>query len=218
MEIKGVFPVFQTPYLENELIDWETLEKEIDWLLVNGADGVVMAMVSEVLRLDRDERRQMVEAVVKYSAGRGAVIISVGAESSRIAEENTRHAEASGAQAVMAIPPVSIAVGEAQLIAYYHRIVNSCKIPVVVQDASGYDIRPISIAIQDQRPKSSAPETHFSGPSEFSSSPKPPRSARGCRNSAMRPLDEPAFSKAPAVSLCWIAFVAASWALCQEPT
>ena len=47
----GVLPVFQTPFLDDESIDEATLEAEIAWLLDAGADGVVMAMVSEVLRL-----------------------------------------------------------------------------------------------------------------------------------------------------------------------
>lgn len=157
-KLKGVFPVFQTPYEENESIDWKTLEIEIDWLFTNGANGIVMAMVSEVLRLDRDERRQMVEHVVKFAANRGPVIISVGAESSYIAEENSRHAEANGASALMAIPPISIATSESQLVGYYHRIINACRLPVVVQDASGYVGRPMSISMQAQLLEAFGPE------------------------------------------------------------
>ena len=56
--LTGVFPVFQTPYHDDETIDAGTLEKEIHWLFDRGADGVVMAMVSEVLRLSTDERNE----------------------------------------------------------------------------------------------------------------------------------------------------------------
>ena len=31
-EISGVLPVFQTPFHEDESIDYETLEQEVDWL------------------------------------------------------------------------------------------------------------------------------------------------------------------------------------------
>ncbi len=48
----------------------------------------------------------------------------------------------------MAIPPVSIAVNEAQLRGYYERILKVVRIPVIVQDASGYVGRPMSIALQ----------------------------------------------------------------------
>jgi 4-hydroxy-tetrahydrodipicolinate synthase len=48
----------------------------------------------------------------------------------------------------MAIPPVSVAVGEDELLRYYERIIRATEIPVVVQDASGYVGRPMSIAMQ----------------------------------------------------------------------
>ena len=147
-DLRGVFPVFQTPYLDDEAIDWATLEREIDWLFNCGANGVVMAMVSEVLRLDQFERQQMAEKVVRFAGERGAVVISVGAESSRVAERNARHAADVGAAALMAIPPVSIATMESQLLDYYERIVRACELPIVVQDASGYVGRPMSIAMQ----------------------------------------------------------------------
>ena len=75
-------------------------------------------------------------------------MISVGAESSFAAVGFARQAEECGATAVMAIPPVSVAAGEAELARYYRRIIESVSIPVVVQDASGYVGRPMSIAMQ----------------------------------------------------------------------
>ncbi len=146
--LRGVLPVFQTPFHEDESIDWATLEKEIHWLLDRGADGVVMAMVSETLRLTEDERRQMAERVCAWMAGRGSVVISVGAESTYAAERLARHAQDCGATAVMAIPPVSVAAGEAELFRYYRRLIESVTIPVVVQDASGYVGRPMPISLQ----------------------------------------------------------------------
>lgn len=147
-ELAGVLPVFQTPYRDDETIDAATLESEINWLYDCGADGIVMAMVSEVLRLDGPERLQLAELACRFGTTRGTVVISVGAESSKAAETYARHAEASGASAVMAIPPVSIGVGEDELVRYYDRIIRATRLPVVVQDASGYVGRLMPIAMQ----------------------------------------------------------------------
>ena len=146
--LAGVLPVFQTPYRDDESIDEQTLEREIGWLYDCGADGIVMAMVSEVLRLDGDERRKLAELACRFGTSRGSVVISVGAESAKVAEAYTKHAEGCGAAAVMAIPPVSVAVGEDELLRYYERIIRATEIPVVVQDASGYVGRPMSIPMQ----------------------------------------------------------------------
>src|SRR5688500_8665345 len=85
-ELRGVLPVFQTPYHADETLDLVTLEQEIAWLYDCGADGIVMAMVSEVLRLASEERESLAEAACKFGRSRGVVIISVGAESSKVAE------------------------------------------------------------------------------------------------------------------------------------
>lgn len=150
--IQGVLPVFQTPFHDDEGIDFETLEREIQFLFDRGADGVVMGMVSETLRLSHDERKALAQAVCQYvrahGRGRGVSIISAGAESTKVAVEFAQHAESVGADAVMVIPPVSVAVGEDELRRYYERIIQAINIPVVVQDASGYVGRPMSIAMQ----------------------------------------------------------------------
>src|SRR5204862_4118708 len=108
-KLAGVLPVFQTPYHADESVDFAILEREIDWLFDRGADGITMAMVSEVLRLSHAERMGVAVAACRAAGGRGPVVVSVGAESSHIAEELARHAESVGAAAVMATPPLGTA-------------------------------------------------------------------------------------------------------------
>ena len=157
-ELRGVLPVFQTPWLEDETLDLNTLEKEIAWLYDCGSNGIVMAMVSETLRLDSEEREQLATAACEFGKSRGVVVISVGAESSKTAERYAKHAESIGADAVMAIPPVSIGIGEAELLAYYTRIIEAIRIPVIVQDASGYVGKPMPIAMQARMLEEFGPE------------------------------------------------------------
>ncbi len=177
VSISGVLPVFQTPYREDETIDEEVLEHEINWLFECGADGLTLAMVSEVLRLSDRERDDLAATVCRLAQGRGSVIISVGAESSRLAEERAHRAEQAGASALMAIPPVSVAVGEEELRGYFTRILRCVSIPLVVQDASGYVGRPMSIAFQAGLLEEFGPERVFF---------KPEASPIGPRLSALR--------------------------------
>ncbi|MGD9722343.1 MAG: dihydrodipicolinate synthase family protein [Pirellulales bacterium] len=144
----GVLCVFQTPYRADETIDYATLDREIQWLFDRGADGIVLAMVSEVLRLSSQERAELATFACRQGAPRGSVVISVGAESSHTAEGYARHAESAGAHAVMAVPPIAVALAEEQLLDYYRRILRAVSIPLIVQDASGYVGRPLSIAMQ----------------------------------------------------------------------
>ncbi|MCY2939403.1 MAG: dihydrodipicolinate synthase family protein [Planctomycetota bacterium] len=136
--LRGVLPVLHTPFTPDGQIDGPSLHREIDWAFATGADGVVVAMVSEILRLGYRRRLDLVTRVCQAIGGRGFSVISVGAESTAEAVEFARHAESLGASAVMAIPPVATALGMVATRDYFATIAGSVSIPLVVQDASGY--------------------------------------------------------------------------------
>lgn len=148
VELAGVLPVFQTPFHDDESLDFATLQREIDWLFDRGANGIVMAMVSETLRLSTDERQTLAEKACRFAGDRGAVVISVGSESSHTAERLARHAADVGATALIAIPPVAIATGDKEQFRYFERLLHAVPLPLIVQDASGYVGRPMSITMQ----------------------------------------------------------------------
>ncbi|SPT51479.1 dihydrodipicolinate synthase family protein [Actinomadura madurae] len=145
---EGVLPVLATPFTADGDIDAATLADEIEWVLAQKVDGVVLGMVSEVLRLSSEERDRLTEATCAAVDGRATVTASVGAESLHTAVRHARHAEASGATALMAIPPLATACDDDELFRYYAGIFDAVGIPVVVQDASGYLGRPLSIELQ----------------------------------------------------------------------
>jgi 4-hydroxy-tetrahydrodipicolinate synthase len=146
--IKGVLAVFQTPFDAKGHIDHATMETQFDWLFANGADGVVFAMVSEVLRLSSEERDEMTALTCELARARGAAVVSVGAEATPVAIRYARHAQDCGADAVMATPPGLHRVEEDELLRYFMDIADSVTLPLIVQDASGYVGAPLSIGLQ----------------------------------------------------------------------
>jgi dihydrodipicolinate synthase/N-acetylneuraminate lyase len=145
--LRGVLPVLSTPFTADDAIDEQALAREVDWLLSCGVDGLTIAMVSEVLRLSDGERRQLTELVVHATAGRVPVVASVGAESTKAAVALAGHARDAGVTAVMAIPPVAVALPDDQTLTYFRSVLAAVDLPVVVQDASGYLGRPLPIAL-----------------------------------------------------------------------
>jgi 4-hydroxy-tetrahydrodipicolinate synthase len=145
--LHGVLPVLQTPFTPDRQIDATVLQREIDWAFDAGADGVVVAMVSEILRLSKRSRCELASLVCQMAGGRGFTVISVGAESAAEAVEFAKQAETLGASAVMAIPPVAASLGSAGTGHYFAKIANSVSIPLVVQDASSYVGAPIDLTV-----------------------------------------------------------------------
>ena len=145
--LAGVLPIVHTPFLDSDEIDQQSLQRQIDWVFQQGANGCCTGMVSELLRLTADERIGLTYRVVEFVRGRGAVVASVGAESTRQALLFAREAQRAGCQAIMAIPPVSAALPVEEVVAYYAALAEAADVPLIVQDASGYVGRPIPIDV-----------------------------------------------------------------------
>jgi 4-hydroxy-tetrahydrodipicolinate synthase len=145
--IAGVLPIAHTPLLESDTIDDASLRRQVDWAFQHGANGCCTGMVSELLRLTTDERVELVRKLVEFAAARGAVVASVGAESTKQALRFAREAEQAGCDALMAIPPVATALPEPEVWDYFQALAESSDLPLIVQDASGYVGRPLDFGL-----------------------------------------------------------------------
>lgn len=145
--IAGVLPIAHTPFLDNDAIDFASLERQIDWAYSVGADGFGTGMVSELLRLTYGERIELTKELGRLNKDRGAFFMGVGAESTAQACEYARVAEAAGASAVMAIPPLSAKLPGNRVRDYFAALADAVTIPIIVQDASGYVGQPIPIPV-----------------------------------------------------------------------
>jgi dihydrodipicolinate synthase/N-acetylneuraminate lyase len=70
-KITGVLPVAHTPFHEDESIDFDSLARQIDWAFGQGIQGCCTGMVSELLRLDHDERVELNRRLAELCRGRG---------------------------------------------------------------------------------------------------------------------------------------------------
>lgn len=147
MKLGGVLTVLQTPLTDNDQIDEEIFEREVEWLITCGVDGVVLAMVSEVLRFSAEERRAQWQVVVRLLRGRIPLVASVGAESTAIATMLSRWALNDGVAALMATPPAALAYLPGEISSYYVAIIESVSCPVLVQDASNYLGQPLDVSL-----------------------------------------------------------------------
>lgn len=180
-QLRGVLPVLQTPFGEHGELDLDTVASEIDWVLDQGVAGVTTGMVSELLRLTESERSALSEVVVGQARRRGALsVISCGSESTRTSIQMAKHAADAGADAVMVNPPLTAVLDAAELLGHFSAVIDAIDIPLVVQDASGYVGRPLSLGLQLQLLERFPDQVYF----------KPEASPIGQRLSKLRDLTE----------------------------
>jgi 4-hydroxy-tetrahydrodipicolinate synthase len=75
--IEGIVPVMLTPFNDANQIDYDGLERLIEWYLAHGADALfAVAQSSEMQFLSLDERRARARVVVRHVNGRVPVVVS----------------------------------------------------------------------------------------------------------------------------------------------
>lgn len=143
-EFKGIYAALVTPYNEDKSVNYDMLAEHTNWLIANGIDGFyVTGSSAETFLLSDEERRKILETVVKTNAGRVKVICHVGAISTDAASSYAKFAENVGADAVSAISPFYYKFSKREITEYYKDIMAATTLPMFVYNFpnfSGYSL------------------------------------------------------------------------------
>ncbi len=133
--IHGIVPVVPTPFDDNELVDFESLERLIDFAADAGVTGVCLpAYGSEFYKLAESERAGLIRAAVKFARGRVKIVAQSNHFSSKVAAETAQQNQDSGAEVISFALPRLFALSEEDLLRYATRVARSVTVPVLVQD------------------------------------------------------------------------------------
>ena len=138
-DLSGILVALATPFTpDGASIDDERLAEHVDWMITSGIHGIVPAgTTGEFTTLTRAEREHLVESVITAAAGRVPVVPSTGALSTVETIELSRHAQDSGAAAVMVVPPFYDPLRWPELVAHYSAVVSALDIPVMYYNVPG---------------------------------------------------------------------------------
>ncbi len=143
--MQGLFPILSMPFDAQGRVDVEDLQREVEYTIDVGVDGLGVAFGSEINKLSEAERHLVTTTVVGQARDRVPVVINTGAQATDVAVEYSRRAEELGANAVMLTPPVG-ASGEL-VREYFGRVSEAVSVPVFIQDAG---VAPMSSAVAAQ--------------------------------------------------------------------
>ena len=134
----GIWPVAPTPFREDGSLDLDGMRRVIDCMIDQGVDGIcILANFSEQFLLSDSERDVLMRLCLNQASGRVPVIVTISHYSTDIVLERARTARASGAAAVMMMPPYHGALLRAspeQAFEHFARA-GEAGIPIMLQDA-----------------------------------------------------------------------------------
>jgi 2-keto-3-deoxy-L-arabinonate dehydratase len=134
--LHGCIPILVTPFADDGTLDLDSLEREIEWVLAEGASGVAcVAIASEGYKLTEMERDAVIATTVRRVGGRAPVVASADGPGEEPAIDRARRAAALGADALMVLPSYFVKPGPDALMTYYDSIAKASRLPIMVQDA-----------------------------------------------------------------------------------
>lgn len=132
---KGVCPVINVPFNENEEVDYKGLEKLIDFSYDSGCKSLCLfAFNSEPHKIGFNEKKDIIKAFIKNSAGRMLTLIGIVENSLTDCIELAKHSEKCGADGLILYPPALSTPSGDQLCNYFKKIADSVNIAIMIQD------------------------------------------------------------------------------------
>ena len=130
----GIFHILATPFSDDGALDVDGLPRLVEAVLATGVSGLtILGIAGEAHRLTDEERRRVVEGVVKAVAGYVPVAVGVSASGTHLAAGFAAMAREHGADAVMVAPPAG-ARGLDAVAEYYQLVARAARLPLVLQD------------------------------------------------------------------------------------
>ena len=143
---KGAGVALVTPMNADGSVNYETLEKLMEFQIENGTDAIITCgTTGESATLTAEERKDVIKFTIEKVAGRVPVIAGTGANNTETALKYSLEAEVLGADGLLIVTPYYNKTSQAGLIKHYSYIADRVKTPIIlynVPSRTGVNILP----------------------------------------------------------------------------
>lgn len=130
---KGIIPAFYACYDDEGNISPERIQKLASHYLEKGVKGLYVGGSSgECIYQTVEERKLVLENVMKAVGGKMTIIAHIAAPSTRDSVELAKHAESLGVDALAAIPPIYFVLPEASIEAYWTSMIEATSLDFII--------------------------------------------------------------------------------------
>jgi 4-hydroxy-tetrahydrodipicolinate synthase len=124
--------------LDDGEVDWKSTEALMDYLVSNGADGLVLtATTGETSTLTDAEKLKLVEVGKSVANGRAKIITGGGSNETAHAIQLYKLSEKAGADGIMVVTPYYNKPTQAGVLTHFRMIADATDLPVILYDIPG---------------------------------------------------------------------------------
>ncbi len=136
--LRGCATALVTPFTSDGEIDYEALTRLIEYQLAGGVKLLVpCGTTGESATMTDEEDQRVIKRTVELARGRAHVIAGTGSNSTAAAIENSRIAEALGADALLIVAPYYNKPTQQGLYAHFRAVSEAVTIPIVIYNVPG---------------------------------------------------------------------------------
>ncbi len=143
--LKGSITALVTPFLNDE-VDEGAFAKLVNRQIEAGTSGLVpVGTTGESPTLTAAEHCRVIELCVEVAGGRVPVIAGAGSNSTREALEFARHAEASGADALLAVTGYYNKPSQVGLVAHFETLHEAVGLPIIIYNVPARTVSTVEV-------------------------------------------------------------------------
>ncbi len=150
MEIKGIVAAMATPMFEDGTINEAEIKNQVERHIAAGVDGIfTLGTNGEFYIMSMEERKRVIELVVKAAAGRVPIYAGTGCVSTKDTIELSLAAQEAGASVLSIVTPYFAALSQNELYEHYKAVADAVNIPIVLYNIparAGVSIEPSTLA------------------------------------------------------------------------
>ena len=142
---KGSFTALITPF-KNGVLDEQAFVRLVERQIAEGTNGLVpVGTTGESPTLSHDEHGQIVQWCIEQAKGRVPVIAGAGSNSTKEAIELARHAQESGADAVLVVTPYYNKPTQEGMYQHFKAINDAIGIPIIIYNIPARSVIDMSV-------------------------------------------------------------------------
>jgi 4-hydroxy-tetrahydrodipicolinate synthase len=138
INLKGMGVALVTPFKTNGDVDFQVLERLVDYQLQNDTDYlVVLGTTAETPTLTSHEQKEITRLVIERVNGKRPIVLGVGGNNTRALVERLKNDNFSGIDAILSVVPYYNKPSQEGIYQHYKQITDSTSLPVVLYNVPG---------------------------------------------------------------------------------
>lgn len=136
--LKGSGVALITPFDEKLQVDFQALERMVSHCAEGGVDYLVInGTTAENPSLSKDEKRDILKAVIDYNAGRMPLVYGIGGNDTRAVQAEMEGFNVSGISALLSVSPYYNKPTQEGIYQHYRALSETSPLPIILYNVPG---------------------------------------------------------------------------------